>query len=241
MHLFVSLTERELTTSQYFAPLSCIFPKQTLAMVSRAVEYKLEAGADFEVECLMLVEPGDSCYLSKGDYEHDGLTRTHGTEDSPITIHGHPEACIKGSNTQDRVFQVAHNYYTIKDICFDGSHGNDYVSTAIYVLGADRKNDFKANGVEVKSSVTGLVLSNLEIKNFGSECIHFRYFVTWAEMEGCTVQHCGVDAFENGGSGKVGEALYIGTALDQVDDDKVRELLCATPSILVHVQWPDAL
>lgn len=165
----------------------------------------------------MLVEPGDTCYLDKGDYEHDGLTRTHGTADAPITITGHKEACIKGSNTQDRVLQIAHDYYVIDSLCFDGQHGSDYVATAIYVLGADHKTE--KNGVT--SSVTGLKLTNLEIKNFDSECVHFRYFVTHAEMEGCTVQHCGIGDFDGGGGGKVGEAVYVGTALDQVGDGKV--------------------
>lgn len=169
----------------------------------------------------MQVEPGDTCYLEKGDYKHDGLTRVHGTESKRITITGHSDACIRGSNTQDRVLQIAHNYYTIKNICFNGQHGDDYVATAIYVLGADKKSKLTKNGVTVNSSVTGLQMFDLEIKNFASECVHFRYSVTWAEVEGCTVQHCGIDAFEKGKGSKVGECFYIGTALDQVDDNKV--------------------
>ncbi|CAN0510173.1 unnamed protein product, partial [Scytosiphon promiscuus] len=129
-------------------------------------------------ECLKVVEPGDECYLEKGDYLHDGLTVVHGEPGKPITITGHSEACIKGSNTQDRVLQIAHDYYIVKGICFDGKHGNEHVSTAIYVLGADTKST--KNGV--KSSVTGLQMLDLEIRNFGSECVHFRYVVTHAEV-----------------------------------------------------------
>ena len=165
-----------------------------------------------------MVQPGDTCYLEKGNYKHDGLTVTHGTKDKRITITGHSEACIRGSNTQDRVLQIAHDYYTIKNICFNGQHGSDFCATAIYVLGADKKST--KNGV--KSSVTGLQLFDLEIKNFDSECIHFRYFVTHAEVQGCTIQKCGREDFEHGGGGKVGEGIYLGTALDQVDDNKVR-------------------
>lgn len=172
----------------------------------------------------MKVEPGDTCYLEKGDYESDGLTRTHGTADNRITITGDSEACIKGSNTQDRVLQIAHDYYTVKGLCFNGQHGDDYVATAIYALGADKKSDLDKNGVIIESSVTGLQLFDLEIKNFASECVHFRYSVTWAEVQGCTVQHCGIDAFENGVESKVGECFYVGTALDQVDDNKVIKL-----------------
>ena len=106
------------------------------------------------------VEPGDTCYLEKGDYYHDGLTVTHGTTDKRITITGHSEACIKGSKTQDRVLQIAHDYYTVEGICFDGKHGSDYVATAIYVLGADKKST--KNGVT--SSVTGFQMFDNRIR-----------------------------------------------------------------------------
>lgn len=188
---------------------------------TRATEYRIAAGEDFEAKCFMVVEPGDSCYLEKGEYYHDGLTRTHGRADARITIEGDSGACIKGSNTQDRVMQIAHDYYTVKNICFDGEHGDEHVATAIYVLGADKKSSLSHNGVTTDSSVTGLQLLDLEIKNFGSECIHFRYFVTWAEVTKCTIQHCGIEAFVENKGGKVGEAVYVGTALDQVKDGKV--------------------
>lgn len=108
----------------------------------------------------MVVEPGDTCYLEAGEYNHDGLTRTHGTKDAPITITGDSGACIKGSNTQDRALQIAHDYYTVEGICFDGEHGDENVATGIYVLGADTKST--KNGVT--SSVTGFKMLDLEIK-----------------------------------------------------------------------------
>lgn len=182
-----------------------------------AITINVEAGDDFEASCLAVVQPGDTCYLAKGEYLHDGLTSTHGTADARITITGDSGACIKGSNTQDRALQIAHDYYTVDNICFDGQHGSEYVATAIYVLGVDKKST--KNGVT--SSVTGTRLANLEIKNFNSECIHFRYFVTHSEVYGNTIQYCGREDFDGSGGGKVGEAIYVGTALDQVSDGKV--------------------
>ena len=189
-----------------------------------AVTITVSPDDDFEAVCLKEVQPGDTCILESGDHLHDGLTVTHGTENARITITGESGACIKGSNTQDRALQIAHDYYTIKDLCFNGEHGDENVATAIYVLGADWKSTLNKNGVEIKSSVTGLQMFDLDIRNFGSECVHFRYSVTWAEVQGCTIQHCGIEAFENGEGGKVGEAIYMGTALDQVDDNKVRRV-----------------
>ena len=202
-----------------YAPIFRECLSQLLASAS-ARTISIKTGEDFEATCLHVVEPGDICYLEKGDYKHDGLTVTHGTADKRITITGHSEACIRGSNTQDRVLQIAHDYYTIEGICFNGQHGDDFTATAIYVLGEDKKTT--KNGLT--SSVTGLQLFNLEIKNFNSECIHFRYFVTHAEVQGCTIQNCGKEDFEDGGGGKVGEGIYLGTALDQVKDNKVRFL-----------------
>lgn len=35
------------------------------------------------------------------------------------------------------------------------------------------------------------------------------------------LQNCGISSFQDGGGGKVGEAIYIGTGLDNLDDGKV--------------------
>lgn len=153
------------------------FGRQLSALSAASAEdFHVDTDDDFESACLKKVQAGDTCYLADGDHYHDGLTRTHGTESKRITIKSANggKACIRGSNTQDRVLQIAHNYYTIEDLCFDGDHGDSYVATAIYVLGEDEKKDLNHNGVTVKSSVTGLQLFDLEIKNFSSECVHFR-------------------------------------------------------------------
>lgn len=39
----------------------------------------------------------------------------------------------------------------------------------------------------------------------------------------CSRQHCGIDAFAKGKGSKVGEGFYVGAALDQVKDGKVRK------------------
>lgn len=217
-----------------------LVPSSQSAATTSATVFQIAAGTDFDAECLQKVQPGDSCYLEKGSYYYDGLTHIHGTANARITIEGDSDACIRGSGDRDRVFQIAHSFYTVQGICFDGNHGDDdYMATAIYVLGADKKSSLTHNGVTTDSSVTGLRLFNLEIKNFGSECIHFRYFVTWSEVTRCTIQHCGIEAFKQGRGGKVGEAIYVGTALDQVKDGKVRMfcLSAVNPALVANPYW----
>lgn len=80
---------------------------------------------------------------------------THGTADYRITITGDSGACIRGSGERDRALQIAHDYYTVENICLYGRHDDDhYVATGIYVLGADTKSTKDG----VTSSVTGLQL-----------------------------------------------------------------------------------
>lgn len=126
-----------------------------------AKRINVAAGENFQTECLDVVEPGDECYLETGDYVHDGITTVHGTADKRITITGAEDACIKGTLGYTRALQIAHDYYTIEGICFDGDHGEGkFSSKAIYVLGGD----YKTEKDGVMSSVTGLRLLNLSIK-----------------------------------------------------------------------------
>lgn len=172
------------------------------------------------MDCLLLVEPGDTCLLLKGNHKHDGLTRVHGTKDARITIRGEEGAVIKGSNTQDRVLQIAHDYYTVENLSFNGAHGDEYVASAIFILGGDKAS---TDDDGVRSSCKNVVLRNLDISHFNEECVHLRYYVTFSEITGCTISNCGKHSFQNDGRGKVGEAIYLGTALDQVKDGKVRK------------------
>lgn len=74
---------------------------------------------------------------------------------------------------------------------------------------------------------------NLDISDFGAECVHLRYFVTDAEIQGCNIEHCGIDYFENGDGGKVGEGIYIGTSLGELDEDEASDAcILSFPSAL---------
>lgn len=136
-------------------------PHLQLVASASAKRIDLAAGEDIQKNCLDVVEPGDECYLGAGDYRQDAITTIHGTANEPITIRGDKDACIKGSLERHRVLQIAHDYYNIEDICFDGDHGGGrYANKGIFILGGDYKSE--KNGV--LSSVTGIKLLNLTIK-----------------------------------------------------------------------------
>ncbi|CAM9883296.1 unnamed protein product [Discosporangium mesarthrocarpum] len=191
---------------------------------THATTYDVSPSPEGLQDCLDKVEPGDTCYLLEGNHYASAITKTHGKESSRITITGSSNACIKGysdAKKKDRTLQIAHDYYTVEDICFDGKHddGGYYPATAVYTLAWDRKST--KNGVT--SGVTGLQLYNLEIKNFYEECIHLKYFTTFTDMAGCKVYNCGIVNFSKGGDAKVGEGVYIGTAYSQWNDKKSPE------------------
>lgn len=126
-----------------------------------ATTIRVSPDEDYNATCLAVVQPGDECILEAGDHYFNGLTITHGEEDARITISGEDGACLKGKPDQDRLLQIAHDHYTVRDLCFDGDHGDDeYMSTAVMVLGGD----LKSTKYGLTSSVTDFRMNNVEIK-----------------------------------------------------------------------------
>lgn len=69
--------------------------------------------------------------------------------------------------------------------------------------------------------------------------------MTDAEIQGCNIEHCGIDYFENGDGGKVGEGIYIGTSLDELDEDEVSDAcgldivpICSTVHLHLSANGP---
>ncbi len=70
------------------------------------------------------------------------------------------------------------------------------------------------------SGIRGIKITRLTLKNAGSECLRFRYFVTDSEISYSSISNCGVYDFRFQSGKKNGEAIYIGTSVNQWDDGK---------------------
>ena len=178
-------------------------------------------------KALEQVKPGDTIKISDGTYFEDLETVVDGEPDKRITIKGSRKAVLKGTNKKARLFQIFHDYYTIDGFTIDGKHNDgkkesDYVDKLLYVHGNRKTRTIKQYGKEFRSSIDGLIVSNMKLINAGGECARFRYFVTNLEVAGNHIENCGVVDFEFNDmkSGVNGESLYFGTSSNQWSDGK---------------------
>ena len=205
--------------------LSTFILGSTLALVNaRTINVK---EGDSIQKALEQVKPGDTIKISDGTYFEDLETVVDGEPDKRITIKGSRKAVLKGTNKKARLFQIHHDYYTIDGFTIDGKHNDgkkesDYVDKLLYVHGNRKTRTIKQYGKEFRSSIDGLIVSNMKLINAGGECARFRYFVTNLEVAGNHIENCGVVDFEFNDmkSGVNGESLYFGTSSNQWSDGK---------------------
>ncbi|HXG61331.1 MAG TPA: right-handed parallel beta-helix repeat-containing protein [Planctomycetota bacterium] len=157
--------------------------------------------------------PGDTIHLAPGIYRQDLRSVRHGEPGRPITIEGPPEAVIQGGG-EDRVILIRHDYHTLRGFTVDGLHGSPdhprgYRDILLYV-----------HGSEPRRGVTGLRVLRMTFRNSGGEAVRLRYFARRNEIAFCRFERCGVYDFRFKGGGKNGEAVYIGTAPEQLKDGK---------------------
>lgn len=165
---------------------------------------------------LEMAFPGDCILLAPGVYPEDIVTQRNGTADALIyltSLDPSSPAIIKGSHA-GRVFQLKHSYIHLSDFTIDGLHGdpadrNSYRNKLLFV-----HNSSDPNGI------TGVRIHRLTLRNAGGECLRFRYFVTHSEIASSRFSNCGVYDFKFDNGGKNGEAIYIGTSVNQWDDGK---------------------
>ena len=205
--------------------LSTFILGSTLALVNaRTINVK---EGDSIQKALEQVKPGDTIKISDGTYFEDLETVVDGEPDKRITIKGSRKAVLKGTNKKARLFEIHHDYYTIDGFTIDGKHNDgkkesDYVDKLLYVHGNRKTRTIKQYGKEFRSSIDGLIVSNMKLINAAGECARFRYFVTNLEVAGCHIENCGVVDFEFNDmkSGVNGESLYFGTSSNQWSDGK---------------------
>jgi len=183
-------------------------PDQALASIQRALE---------------LAMPGDEVRLAPGDYFEDFETVRAGRPGEPIRIvgaRGHlPTArasVILGAG-RSHIVDLRHDHIVLADLVIDGLAGTasqqeGYRSKLVY-----------AKGPEDGSGITGLRLLRLELRNAGTECVRLKYFAHHNEIADSIFENCGVWDFRFSRGKKNGEAIYIGTAPEQLPRDFVAE------------------
>jgi Right handed beta helix region/Protein of unknown function (DUF1565) len=160
-----------------------------------------------------LAQPGDTISLASGIYMQDVRSRRAGTAAAPITITGPSRAVIKGGGAAP-IVEINHDFITLDGFTIDGLAGDPnsaagYHDKLLYILGKAPH-----DGVE------GLRVLRMTFRNAGGECLRLRYFAQRNEIAHSTFQGCGVHDFRFGAGGKNGEAIYIGTAPEQLGDGK---------------------
>lgn len=159
-------------------------------------------------------QPGDGVMLLEGEYFQDFVSVRNGLKEKPITIYGSSKAVVKGSGKNSRIIEINHDYIFLKGFSVDGLSGDasdekNYRDKLIYVQGKEKK-----------KGVTGLQIKEMTIKNAGGECIRLRYFAQENEISHNVIKNCGAYDFLFNGKGKNGEGIYIGTAPEQLNDNK---------------------
>lgn len=159
-------------------------------------------------QALDLAQPGDHILLGAGEYWEDLRSIRSGESEAPIHLIGSSGATIKGAGAS-RVIELNHSYIMLSNLTIDGRIGTgeqseDYRDKLIYVMG------------ENESGVTGIRLYNLVLKNAGGECLRLKYFAHNNEIGYSYFFNCGVWDFQFNDGDKNGEAIYIGTAPEQL-------------------------
>lgn len=161
-----------------------------------------------------VMQPGDGVVMMDGVYTQDVITVRNGTKEKPITVTGSVDAILQGTGDKARIVEINHDYITLYGFTIDGLVGS-----------ADRAKNYRdkliyIEGKELQEGVEGVRIVKMHLKNAGGECVRVKYFSHHNEIVGNTIVGCGAYDFLFDGKGKNGEGIYIGTAPEQVEDDK---------------------
>ncbi|CAN0035905.1 unnamed protein product, partial [Ectocarpus sp. 12 AP-2014] len=157
-----------------------------------------------------------------------------GTEDEPITIRNElgtsAEDCVLRGDDRSRVLEVLHNHYIIQGFTIDGDDGSgDYKEQLLYIEGS--RDPSEVDGVD--SSITGVHVQGMVLKNAGKECLRIRYFATNCVVQVNEIGPCGIEDFQQDSDGSNGEGVYIGTALNQIDEKNGDDVVDECTGIVV--------
>lgn len=162
-------------------------------------------------------QPGDVVNLAAGTYLQDIKTVRNGSLNSYITIQG-PRAAVVSGGGNSRIFEINHDYIWLKGFTIDGhwqpaNQQASYRDKLIYMV-----------GIQANNGVTGVRIDSMSLKNAGGECVRMKYFATNNEVMNNVIENCGVHDFVFNAGGKNGEAVYIGTAPEQISTNPTSDV-----------------
>ena len=157
---------------------------------------------------LKLAKPGDTVFLLPGNYLQDVITVRSGEPNKSIRITGSHHAIVRGAGN-DYVFDVRHSHININNFVVDGKVGKGnklehYRDKLIYIKG------------QTKSGVSGIKIQGMQLQNAYGECVRIKHFARKNELSHNNIQHCGLRDYRFNRGKHNGEAIYIGTAPEQI-------------------------
>lgn len=156
---------------------------------------------------LQLSHPGDTVVIGSGHYYESLQSVRSGEPRRPISIQAYPDAVLHGGS-RNRVFEINHSYIELNGLTIDGHHSEGEGIEAcrdklIYIDGH-------------KHGIKQVVMRGLRLKNAYGECLRIKGNAVGTELAYSTIENCGLRDFRFGRGKKNGEAIYIGTAPEQL-------------------------
>lgn len=160
--------------------------------------------------------PGDTIKLQDGIYYENIKSIREGKKNKPIKVVGSKNAILKPSDPGSRILEINHSFITLEGFSIDGEidagkppSRENYADKLIYIT-----------GIKKGAPTTQVKVLNMSLRNAGGECLRLRYLIENSEISNNTIERCGIYDFELKEDGKNGEAIYLGTAPEQLGDGK---------------------
>nr|WP_289847750.1 right-handed parallel beta-helix repeat-containing protein [Pseudoalteromonas sp. C2R02] len=148
----------------------------------------------------------------KGVYHQKFHSIISGTKQEPITIKGNVSTIVKGlvNNIKSKkIVEIKHSYIHLKGFTIDGHSGEhqraiDYKDKLLLVQGNEQ------------SPIRGVEIKGMRVLNALGECIRLKDFTQYTRISNNIIKNCGLKDYKFGRGKKNGEAIYIGTAPEQL-------------------------
>jgi len=154
---------------------------------------------------------GDTVFLLPGTYEQDIETVRSGSTRYPIRITGTREATVQGAG-KSYVIDIRHSYVELSNFTVDGKNGpgdklEHYRDKLVYIKG------------QKDIGISNVRLFGMKLQNAYGECVRIKYMATNNEVAHNHIQNCGLRDYVFNRGKHNGEAIYIGTAPEQILED----------------------